>query len=262
MGKRRRPRVEKIRDWMARTISRLAPDRYRPYRFVGGRIYLNLHESPMMVRRALGSYELQKVRLILRRLQAGMTFVDVGANKGDFTLIAARIVGPKGAVISIEPEPGNFEWLARSIDLNGYCNVRAERVALSDTEGTARLWLGEKSGWHTLFQRKDGEGDSVEVATRTLDSLVAQMNVPRVDMLKIDVEGWELPVLRGAMRTLRRNPKIVLLLDIHPQLGANVGEITCLLREIGLRLYLNCDPRREIFSLPEYPTDIAAARSF
>ena len=77
-----------------RLLSRLAPDRYEVFRVDGGLIYLNLHESAAMVQRAMRTYEPAKHALISRHLRPGMTFIDVGANKGDFTLLAARFYRP------------------------------------------------------------------------------------------------------------------------------------------------------------------------
>ena len=124
-----------------RLISRLAADRFEIYRVEGGLIYLNLHEHPMMVQMAMGTYEPAKHAMIRRHLRPGMTFIDVGANMGDFTLQAARLVGSTGRVISIEPEPENHSVLQRSIELNGYANTRALPIALSDRDGTASLQI-------------------------------------------------------------------------------------------------------------------------
>src|SRR5277367_492175 len=100
-----------------RLLSRLAADRYEIYRVEGGLIYLNLHESAAMVQRAMGVYEPAKYALIRRHLRPGMTFIDVGANKGDFTVLAAQLVGKSGTVISIEPEPENHSILQHSLEL-------------------------------------------------------------------------------------------------------------------------------------------------
>jgi FkbM family methyltransferase len=197
-------------------LSRVAPNRYEIYSVVGGRIFLNLHESAAMVQRAMHSYEPAKHALIRRRLRPGMTFVDVGANKGDFTLLAARLVGNSGRVISIEPEPDNRSVLQRSIALNGYSNITVMPLALSDRDGTANLQIGSTSGSHTLSPEFDGLR-SLSVPTRTLDAVVAEQRLASVDMLKIDVQGLELPVLRGAAETLRANPQIIVLLDLPKQ---------------------------------------------
>ena len=253
-------KAQRLGAYGLRAISAVAPDRYRPYRFAGGRIYLNLHESEMMVERALGQYEVRKRRLIERLLRPGMSFVDAGANKGDFTLIAARLVGDGGAVFSFEPEPINFQWLERSIALNEYRNVRAYNVALGDTEGPVQLHLGPLSGQNTLVAGIYEEFGAKTVMTRTLDSVLREIDRPKIDMIKIDVEGWELPVLRGALDTIRSNGQAVVLLDLHPQLGADVPAVGSLLRSLGFRFYLHCDLSQEINSLPDYQVDVAAIR--
>ena len=199
-----------------RLLSRLAPDRYEVFRVDGGLIYLNLHESAAMVQRAMRTYEPAKHALISRHLRPGMTFIDVGANKGDFTLLAARLTGPSGRVISIEPEPENHSVLRRSIELNDYANIAVLQVALSDRDGTADLQIGSTSGSHTLSPEFNGSR-AVSVPTRTLDAVAADNRLASVDMIKIDVQGFELAVLRGAAQTLTANPRIVLLLDLPKQ---------------------------------------------
>ena len=199
-----------------RLLSRLAPDRYEIFRVDGGLIYLNLHESAAMVQRAMRTYEPAKHALILRHLRPGMTFIDVGANKGDFTLLAARLTGPSGRVISIEPEPENHSVLQRSIELNDYANITVLQVAMSDRDGTADLQIGSTSGSHTLSPEFNGLR-AVSVPTRTLDAVVADHRLASVDMIKIDVQGLELAVLRGAAQTLTANPRILLLLDLPKQ---------------------------------------------
>src|SRR5208282_1503184 len=194
-------------------LSRLAADRYEIYRVQGGLIYLNLHESAAMVQRAMGAYEPAKYALIRRHLRPGMTFIDVGANKGDFTLLAARLSGNSGMVISIEPEPENHSILQRSIELNGYTNIRILHIALSDHDGTANLQIGSTSGSHTLSPEVKGLR-TLAVPIKPLDGVVAEQQVGSVDMIKIDVQGMELAVLCGASETLRANPGIILLLDL------------------------------------------------
>ena len=83
------------------------PSFYRPYHVAGGRIYLDITESPMMLARALGGYEVAKHEAITSVLSPGSTFIDIGANKGDFALLAAKIIGTSGSVMAFEPEPVN-----------------------------------------------------------------------------------------------------------------------------------------------------------
>jgi FkbM family methyltransferase len=218
---------------------------YKPYPFAGGLIYLDIDESPHMRRRVEGQYEPHKVAAVQRLLPAGGTFVDVGANKGDFSLIAARTAGPEGRVIAFEPGPENATWARKSVELNGYPNVELLEVALSDSEGEAKLHLGRRSGWHSLVSRPVDQ-DTITVRTRTLDTVLAERGSPTVDMLKIDVEGSELAVLRGARQTLSQEHGMWILLDVHPDFQVDPAEVAEALRAHGFALRAPEDPEREL----------------
>jgi len=224
--------------------SSVMPGFYYPYKFEGGRVYLNIKESRMMLMRALGCYEESKHLAFKQFLHPGATFVDVGCNKGDFTLLASRLVGPQGRVLSFEPHPENCRWIRKSIAKNEYSNISLYEMALSDSNGTAQLHIGEKSGFHTLLagqpQREHG---IIEVKTRRLDDLLAEIGFDRpINALKIDVEGADMHVLRGARETIARSPGIVIFLDVHPHLGVNPREVCEFLRELGLELYAEEPP--------------------
>ena len=239
----------------------MIPDRHSIFSVPGGRIYLNLKESHMMLARSLGLYEPAKTQAIQTLVRAGDTFIDVGGNKGDFALLAAKIVGDDGKVICIEPEPSNVDWIRRSIGLNGYRNVKVCKLALSDHDGESFLHLGKKSGFHTLLSgAPDRNQGSINVRVRRLDGLLSELEVRRVDFLKIDVEGAELEVLKGAAETLRSNPKIVLFLDIHPFLGVNVSRVFDYLQGLGLAVCRVQSP----YNMPATPTsdigDVVARR--
>jgi FkbM family methyltransferase len=176
----------------------LIPDRYFAFSGPGGRIYLNIKESSMMLARALGLYELRKVKAVQALLGEADTFIDVGGNKGDFALLAAKITGDSGKVLCVEPEPTNCEWIRQSIQLNQYENIELCNVALSDRNSEALLYLGTKSGFHTLLSGQPERNQGcLKVTTRTLDALLEERKTSFVQMIKIDVEGAELQVLKG-----------------------------------------------------------------
>lgn len=95
---------------------------------------------------------------------------------GDFTLLAARLAGNSGTVISIEPAPENHSILQRSIGLNDYTNIRVLHVALGDRDRTANLQIGSTSGSHPLSPEFNGLR-TVAVPTTTLDGVVAEQPV-------------------------------------------------------------------------------------
>ncbi|WJW75199.1 FkbM family methyltransferase [Thiohalobacter sp. IOR34] len=233
------------------------PDRYLDFPVAGGRIYLRLRESPMMLARALGRYEPDKMRVVRKLLPPGQTFLDVGANKGDFSVLAASLVGPEGRVLAFEPEPENCTWFEKSMALNDFGHVRLHPVALADSDGTATLHLGQKSGWHSLVPGREVTADSITVETRTLDSLLTDPETRAPDMIKIDVEGAEQQVLEGARQTLRHSHPI-LLIDLHPHKGISPEAICRGLIEAGYRIHNMKAPHEEIASFPATLTEILA----
>lgn len=195
----------------------------------GIRMLIDVGESPMMLARALGLYELRKAAEIRRRLRPGGVFVDVGANQGDFTLLAASLVGPAGRVVAFEPDPDNVAALRENLRLNGFANVEVRAVALADEAGSATLHRSAISGWHSLNEGGNTGGrPPITVALERLDDL----GLTRLDVLKIDVEGAENAVIRGAMNTLHRCRPVVLL-DTHPMLGADIPALDAIFLALG-----------------------------
>jgi FkbM family methyltransferase len=243
-----------------RLISRFAPDRFEVYRTEGGFIYLNLHEHPMMVQMAMRTYEPAKHAMIRRRLRPGMIFIDAGANFGDFTLQAAQLVGGSGRVIAIEPAPENYSYLQRSIALNGYSHARALPIALSDREGSAELQILPISTAHTLAPLPPQYNfPKVTVPTRTLDSVVADNQLERVDMVKIDVQEDEIEVLRGAEQTLRANPQLVMFLDL-PKRSEMRRAIAEFLAPFGYTYFPECNEDEPTREIPPAGFEVAAMR--
>lgn len=193
------------------------PRGYHAYPGEGGWINLDLRESPMMLARAVRMYERPKVRALQTVMQPGMTFVDVGGNKGDFSLIAAKVTGDNARIICVEPEPTNAQWIAKSVARNKYASIEVLTAALADTDGEETLFLGPKSGWHTLIEDPALIVGELTVAIRTLDGVLAERGIEQVDVIKIDVEGAEDRVLAGATKTFGGTNPMTVLLDIHPK---------------------------------------------
>jgi len=227
----------RLQQWLVKNHYRLKwllPNRYFVFRYPGGKIHWNPGDSRGMLARMLGIYEVDKMDAVRKLLKPGSTFIDVGANVGDYTLLAASLVGDSGHVVCFEPEPQNRHWLQRSIDINGYRNIDVFPVALSDSNGQASLYLGETAGYHTLIPgQSERQAGTITVTTRTLDSYLQELGRERVDMMKIDVEGAELQVLRGSRATLEKNPNMILFLEIHPGMGVDPVEVRSFLGQFG-----------------------------
>lgn len=175
----------------------------------------------MMFLRMFGRYETSKRRTLSKHLRPGDVFVDVGANRGDFTMLASRAVGDTGQVISVEPAPENVAWLERTIEANGANNVRIAQCALWDDQGEGTLHLATKSGWHSLTPPSDlPEVGLADVRLTTLDTLVQEFGLEKLDALKVDVQGAEVHVLRGAQHVLEDLRPLVVM-DIDSQQTAD-----------------------------------------
>lgn len=233
--------MKRVANGAYRVVQPVLPSGTRGYPTRAGTVFFDVSESPMMLRRLLRRYEVDKHRLLARILGPGDVFVDVGANRGDFSVLAGRRVGPGGRVLSIEPEPTNLEWLRRSITANHVDEVvTVAACAASDREGTATLHVSTRSGAHSLVTEQESAGDEVTVPTRTLDALLADEGIERPRAVKIDVEGADLLVLRGATGLLATSDPLALLIDLHPHLGADVLAIQAMLTDAGFSLR---DPR-------------------
>lgn len=163
-----------------------------------------------------GSFEPNEFAFLDRALKPGMVFVDVGANDGYYTLFAARKVGPLGRVIAVEPSSRERAHLRRNLERNAISNVSVVPAALGAVAVTAELKLadGLHAGHNTLgdFAHSDVVTAGTErVQVETLDSLAARLHLPRVDVMKIDVEGAEASVIAGGRGVLMSMRPILLL---------------------------------------------------
>jgi FkbM family methyltransferase len=154
--------------------------------------------------------------LMQRVLKPGMNVVDIGSNIGYYALLEARLVGATGKVIAIEPVSENSEQLSRNVKANGYHNISIHKVAIGDRNGIAPLYVSKKSNWHSLYPVPSSTRET-NVRVTTLDSLLAPLGLPTVDMVRMDLEGYEVVVFRGMVQTLENySPRV--LLELHPHL--------------------------------------------
>jgi FkbM family methyltransferase len=137
--------------------------------------------------------------------------IDIGANIGLITLLMAKLVGPSGEVHAFEPNPNLCFRLNKSVSINGMSNVRLHEVALSDQASEATLFVPENNcGEGALAKRPYFKQQEISVQTMRLDDI----SLPSpVAAMKIDVEGHEHKVLRGAERILRDNPPRLIVME-------------------------------------------------
>jgi FkbM family methyltransferase len=156
--------------------------------------------------------------LIERLLQPGDTFVDVGANVGLHTLAAARAMKGEGEIVAFEPFGPTKQLLDRTLWMNGFSSMtKVHEAAVSNSSGSAKLFLGPTSGHHSLTAIDVPDHlteTTAEVRMVTLDGILD--GDKSVDLIKIDVEGAELEVIQGAQSIIANNPDIGLIVEFGP----------------------------------------------
>lgn len=187
--------------------------------------------------REQGVWEPYETQLLLSLLSPGDVFVDVGANIGYFSVLAAARVGAAGAVVAVEPDPDNCRLLRRSLAHNRLeRQVRVVEGALSDADGEGSLFLSEDNlGDHQIYS--DGTGRSAVPIRLYHGGDLLSRTVPHIDVLKIDTQGSEWQVMRGLLPLLRRAsrpPHIMIELTPYSlaQAGGSGRQLIELLEEV------------------------------
>jgi FkbM family methyltransferase len=197
------------------------------------------HVSERVVRQH--DFEVAEQEFVRRFLRPGMTVLDVGAHNGLYSVQASKAIGKSGRVIAFEPSPrerGRLKWNLR---VNFCGNVRIEPCAVGSREGTAELFvtLNDSTGCNSLRPPHEEAGPTrpLTVPLTTLDAYLARNGVGRVDFVKLDIEGGELEVLKGAEALFSRRPRPVVMAEIATkrtqQWGYRSVEICTFLAERG-----------------------------
>jgi FkbM family methyltransferase len=209
-------------------------------------------------------FEGHEVEFIMRSLEPGMIFFDVGANAGLYTINAAKKIGGRG-VFAFEPCSSTCSLLKRNLQLNGLSDVNVAQMALGDavSEGVLQINARGKDGLNTLGHATHPDSTVVgqeQVRITTTDVFMRDYNVPRVDVMKVDIEGAELMLFRGARDLLERADAPLILYEGFGSLSKGFGyhpvEILWLLESCGYTLLLLNSDTGEISELkPDYQYD-------
>ena len=204
-------------------------------REIGNRVYDRAFPLYLLCYRTFKAYTDHAERKFLRRtLSPGDVAVDVGANIGIYTQLLSRWVGPTGFVHSFEPSPENFGRL-QSVTRK-LVNVRLSQSAVGECSRGTTLYVSDKLNVdHRAYLTEGDSRHTVPIEMIALDDYFKPGE--RVDLIKMDIQGYELHALRGARRVLADNPGIKLLFEFWPyglkQAGANWVELIGALKENG-----------------------------
>jgi FkbM family methyltransferase len=232
------------------------------YRRIAWRLRWRVSDKPWLVRRreglplllphggaaALiyfqGSSEPELANFIKAFLKPGMIFVDIGAHLGEYTVLAASIVGDSGHVHAFEASPDTFEILTRNVKFNGLRNVATKPWAVWNQDGFCEFEKAPDPSVSALRPNHAAQrrgGSLIRVNAIMLDHYFGEPGMAKPSLIKIDVEGAELQVLRGAAGLLSLSQPPTLVVEYGPRNTATFAyeaeEVCRFLRELGYQLY-------------------------
>jgi len=179
----------------------------------------------------LGAFEAGTLTVLKNKLSKGAVFLDVGANIGFISCVIARFLGENGFIYSIEPHPDTFKILKQNITINNIENIYAFQIALGERISEMDLYddpRGDRGSASLIPPYGRSEIHGVKVKITTIDRLIEHKTIKSPTMIKIDVEGFELQVLRGAKNLLNSSKAPTLCVEYslnNPQFGGNTFDI-------------------------------------
>ena len=189
-----------------------------------------------------GEYEPDNYGFLEQQLKPGMHVIDIGAHIGLFSVCSSQLVGPGGKIICFEPTPGTFAVLKNTLRLNHCDNVIALQGAVSSKEGSATFYVSQVEGSNSnslVRNKSEASSSAFDVKLYTIDSIASGYSL-KPSLIKIDVEGAELEVLKGGRHTLT-TIKPLIILGLHPPFaGDNIlKQIWDLVKEYGYKVIYN-----------------------
>jgi len=173
-------------------------------------------------------FEEEEITFLKRILKPGDSFIDIGANIGLFSLIASPIIGEKGEIISFEPCSPTLHRFEENISLNNFKNIITNKQAISNKNGKATLQIASDGydAWNSIAEPAKGEVfETEEIDTITFDDYISnsQIDISKIALVKIDVEGWEMPVLEGGKEFFSSAEAPSLIVEFTEANAANAG---------------------------------------
>lgn len=228
----------RVAQWSRRTANDLRPTGWRTVRTRHGyRMRVNRADWLGRAVWAVGDYETAVGQVMQATLGEGDTALDIGANQGFFTLLMAGCVGPTGSVHSFEPIPGTRQLLQTNIALNKLDQCHVHGAAVTDEAGELEIWPGPADHSGIASLRPSDQTPALRVPAWRLDDMT---DLPKVRLMKIDVEGAEMRALRGAMDLIERcRPVIVLEVtdEFLGQLGDSAAALWAMFSDLRYRVW-------------------------
>lgn len=204
-------------------------------------------------------YERDEITFLKKYLRPGSTFIDIGANIGLFSLYTSKIIGKDGRVISVEPSSKTFETLRENIQINKMENVSLFKNGISDKADRLLLKVSKDGydAWNTFGQLNAGQDQvTEEVSVITLQELLHSQKISthQIDLIKVDVEGWEVPVLEGCKEIFSSENNVVWMMEFNDN-NAQAAGFSCkrqyeLFTQMGYSLFTYNSEKNMLDEMP------------
>lgn len=197
----------------------------------------NIELIPYMVR---GKYEIGMTKLLKRLIKKDSVICDVGSYIGYHTTLFSKLSGSQGKIFSFEPQPYHYKLLLKNIKLNKLENVSPQKAAISDRAGFGKVYMPDANSPDSrIYQVKGERRRTSKIKLETLDNLLK--NEKRVDIIKMDIQGWEDRAIKGTKKTILKNPKLILIIEFWPkglkEAGTNPLKLLNDIKKLGLHIY-------------------------
>lgn len=204
-------------------------------------VMLNTNDPVISGALTFSVYEKTEIALMQRICKPGYVMLDIGANIGLYTAIAGCNVGPNGRVISFEPDSESYHYLKKTVAVNKLTNVTLVQAAASFKNGKALLFTSSNNrGDHRLYGNNHADGQ-LEIQTWRIDDYLEENNVSVIDVIKIDVQGFEAHVISGMKKTIQSSPCLIMLMEFWPEgltlAGSDPHQLLEQLESLGLIAY-------------------------
>ncbi len=177
-----------------------------------------------------GIREKEHTQLIYEEIHAGMVGVDLGANLGYYALLEAKLVGPRGRVLAVEPVPKNADLLRRNVALNNYRHMQVYEIAIAEACGEAEMWITPESNFCNLSSESDesltqemrnvltgrANARQITVPVMTLDRFLEEQRISTINFIRMDIEGFEVKITSGMRRTFKKSTQeLKMFVEVH-----------------------------------------------
>ena len=232
-----------LRPWPLRNITNWIIKKLLPKKVKIGKYFLFLNPNDPVVSGAIffNVYEKSESHFIKSICYEGMNILDIGANIGYYTALFSQLAGERGSVIAIEPDLESYKYLSKSINSFNYKNVLSFRLAASDIKQKLPLFISKENRGDNRLYSTNQKRKTIMVDCLTVDELLEENKIENLDLIKIDVQGYEPKVLKGMLNIVRSSKKLILLSEFWPegilQAGESPNEFLTMLRKMQFQLF-------------------------